>query len=235
VSKLKWLFLILLVVIALIVIVIFTKVKIHIDFYHGNDNDHLTIMMKAWGGVIKYKKEIPVIKVDDDSPAVVVKEKTEMGPNEKTTHKEENSFDQHDLVNSLDDTKALLEHVFGLHILIRKLLRKVKIKKFEWHTRVGIGDAASTAILCGAIWSGKGAILGLLSNYMRLTVKPVLTVTPNFQQFASQIQLKCIFQIRIGHAIWTGMKLVKYWKGGMPKFKTKPLSVLSSDKTNSIS
>ncbi len=191
--------------------------------------------MKAWGGLIKYKKEIPVIKVDDDSASVVMKEKTKMGPKEETTHTEENSFDSHDLVNSLDDTKALLEHVFGLHILIRKFLRKVRIKKFEWHTRVGIGDAASTAILCGAIWSAKGGILGLLSNYMRLTVRPVLTVTPNFQQFASQIKLKCIFQIRVGHAIWTGMKLVKYWKGGMPKFKTKPLSVLSSNKTNSIS
>jgi hypothetical protein len=232
---LKWLFLLLLVVIALLIIVILTNVKIHIDFYHGKDNDRLTIMMKAWGGIIKYKKEVPVIKIDDDSPAVVVKEKTKMGPQEETTQTEENSFDKKDLANSLNDTKALLEHVFGLHILIRKLLSKVKIKKFEWHTGVGIGDAASTAILCGAIWSAKGAILGLLSNYMRLTVRPVLTVTPNFQQFASQIQLKCIFQIRVGHAIWTGMKLVKYWKGGMPKFKTKPLSVLSGNKTNSIS
>ncbi|MGM0903366.1 MAG: DUF2953 domain-containing protein [Bacillota bacterium] len=231
----KWLVLLLLVVIALLIIVILTNVKIHIDYYHGKDNDHLTFMMKAWGGMIKYKKEIPVIKIDDDSPEVVLKEKTKMGPKEETTNAEENSFDKQDLVNSLNDTKALLEHVFGMHILIRKLLSKVKIKKFEWHTGVGIGDAASTAILCGAIWSVKGAILGLISNYMRLTVRPVLTVTPNFQQFASQIKLKCIFQIRVGHAIWTGMKLVKYWKGGMPKFKTKPLSVLSGNKTNSIS
>ena len=231
----KWLFLLLLVLIALFIIIILTNVKIHIDFYHGKDNDHLSIMLKAWGGLIKYKKEVPVIKLDDDSPAVVVEEKSKMGPTEETMHTEENSFEKEDLANSLNDTKALLEHIFGLHILIRKLLRKVKIKKFEWHTRVGIGDAASTAILCGAIWSAKGAILGLLSHYMMLTVRPVLTVTPNFQQFASQIQLKCIFQIRVGHAIWTGMKLLKYWKGGIPKFKTKPLSVLSGNKTNSIS
>nr|WP_285868919.1 DUF2953 domain-containing protein [Mesobacillus maritimus] len=230
----KWLLLILLILILLLISIVLTKIKVFIDFYHGKDDDQLTITLKAWGGLLTYKKEIPMIKVAEDDAAVVIKEKTKTGPSENTTHEQENSFNEKDLVNSLHDTKAILEHVLGLHTLVRKLMRKVKVKKLEWHTGVGIGDAASTAILCGAIWGLKGAIVGLISNYMRLTVHPVLTVTPNFQQFASQIQLKCIFQLRVGHAMWTGLKLVKYWKGGIPDFKTKPLSVLPSDNTNSV-
>jgi hypothetical protein len=220
----------------LVVIIILTKVRVHIDYYHGKDDDQFSIVLRAWGGLIKYKKEIPVIKVETESnhPSIVVKEKTKTGPDETTKMQQENEFDKKDLLNSLNDTKALIEHVVGLHTLIRKLLKKVSIKKFEWHTNVGIGDAAATAILCGAIWSVKGSIVGLISNYMRLIKRPTLTVTPNFQQTVSRIQLKCILQIRIGHAIWAGIKLVRYWKGGMPKFKTKPLSALSGDKTNSV-
>lgn len=233
-SFVKWLFLLLLLILLLFFIIILTKVKIYLDFYHGNDNDRVSILIKVWGGLIKYKKEIPMIKVDEENASVVIKEKTEMGPDEKTTKEEENQFDKDDLLNSLNDTKALLHHVIGLHTHIRRLMSKVQIKKLEWHTHVGIGDAASTAVVCGAIWTVKGSIIGIISNYMRLVKMPILTVTPNFQQKISQIQLKCIFQIRIGHAILAGLKLVRYWKGGMPNFKTKPLSVLSGDKTNSI-
>jgi hypothetical protein len=230
----KWLLVVLLFLILLLIVIMFSKASIHIDFYHGNDNDQLTVIIKALAGLITFKKEIPMIKLDEDSPSVVIAEKTKTGPNETTKRQGERSFDKEDLLDSLNDTKALMEHVVGLHIHVKKLLAKVKIKKLEWHTCVGIGDAASTAIVCGAIWSVKGGILGLLSRYMRLVASPVLTVTPNFQQLASQIILKCMFQITIGHAIWAGIKLVKYWKGGMPDFKTKPLSVLSNDNANSI-
>ncbi|SEM38324.1 Protein of unknown function [Mesobacillus persicus] len=230
----KWLLLLLLVILLFIILVIFTKVKIHIDFFHGNQNDNLTVTLKAWGGIIKYKKEIPMIKIDEDSPSIVIKEKTKTGPDEKTQQQGEKQFEKEDLANTLNDTKQLIDHVVGLHTHIRKLLSKVIVRKFEWHTGVGIGDAAATGVICGGVWAAKGSLVGLISNLMKLRVKPVLTVTPFFQQFTTKIQLKCIFQIRVGHAIWTGMKLIKYWKGGMPNFKTKPLSVLSNDKSNSV-
>ncbi|KKK38367.1 hypothetical protein WQ57_09260 [Mesobacillus campisalis] len=230
----NWLLLMLLFLILLLILIMFSKASVHIDFYHGNDNDHLKVVVRALGGLITLRKEIPMIKVDEDSPSVVISEETKTGPNETTKAQGERSFDKADLLDSLDDIKALIEHVVGLHTHVRKLLAKVKIKKLEWHTNVGIGDAASTAIACGAIWSVKGGILAILSHYMRLVASPVVTVTPNFQRSTSQILLKCMFQITMGHAIWAGIKLVKYWKGGMPEFKTKPLAVLSNNNANSI-
>ena len=213
-----------------------TKVKIHVDYYHGNDNDQFNIVLKAWGGLITYKKEYPIIKVDKESPAIVVKEKTKTGEgeNETTKQQQERKIDKEEILKSIDDMKVFIEHVVGLHKLVRSFLGKITIKKFEWHTLIGIGEAMSTAVLCGAVWSAKGGIIGIISNYFRLAVMPVVSVTPNFNQFTSQIQLKCIFQFRIGNAILAGMKLVKYWKGGRPNFKTKPLAVLSSDKTKTV-
>ncbi|MFS0636658.1 DUF2953 domain-containing protein [Mesobacillus foraminis] len=225
----KWLLLLSLLALALIVVITVTKVKILIYFYHGKDNDFINMEVRAWGGLIRYKKEIPMIAVDDDSPSLVFEEEAGLGPDEEPAETQEKQLEQDEVIKGFHDLKALLEHIVGMHVLVRQFLRKVTIKKLEWHTVIGIGDAASTAVLSGTVWAMKGGIIGLLSRYMRLAELPVVTVTPNFQQFMSQIQLKCIFQIRIGNAIWAGIKLIKYWRGGRPSFKTKPLSVLSSD------
>jgi hypothetical protein len=43
-----------------------------------------------------------------------------------------------------------------------------------------------------------------------------------------------MIQFRIGQAMLAGLKLIKFWKGGRPDFKTKPLSVLSEKKPKSL-
>ena len=104
----------------------------------------------------------------------------------------------------------------------------------EWHSVIGVGNAALTGTLTGALWSVKGGVLGVISNYMRLKDMPNLSITPSFQKAYSQTQLSCMIQFRIGYAMVAGLKLVKFWKGGKPKFKTKPLSFISKDKSNTL-
>lgn len=218
----------------LILIILITKVKIFLDYFHGNDNDHLKITIKAWGGLIKYKVEIPVIKVDDNSPTIVAEQKISTGPDEKMKQDKATQVGKTDLLNSLNDFNQLLTHVAGLHKIIRDFLSKITLRKIEWHTMVGVGDAAATGVITGAFWAVKGGVIGLLSHYMKLKDMPVMSITPSFQHAVSITSFKCMIQVRVGHAILAGIKLVKYWKGGWPDFKTKPLSVLSGDKTNTV-
>jgi hypothetical protein len=104
----------------------------------------------------------------------------------------------------------------------------------EWNSMIGIGDAARTGTLVGALWIVKGSIIGVISNYIRLKEMPKLSITPNFQQAISQTRFSCMIQFRIGNAMLAGIKLVKYWKGGKPKFRTKPLSKFSEEKTKTV-
>ncbi|WP_328160414.1 DUF2953 domain-containing protein [Cytobacillus praedii] len=231
---LKWLLITLIVLILLIISVILTKVKILLYYYHNNDNDHLKIEFKAWFGLIKYKKEIPLIKIDDNSPTIVTKEKKTLGPLEGTEKKDTKQYSATDLMNSIQDTKELLTHVVSLHRIVKNFLNKISIKEFSWHTMVGIGDAAYTGMLTGAFWALKGSVIGLISHYMKLKAAPTMSITPQFQFAVSQTVISCIFQFRIGHAMVAGIKLIKYWKGGMASFKTKPLSALSNDKTKTV-
>ena len=121
----------------------------------------------------------------------------------------------------MHDFKELLQHVISFHRIVRYFLRKVSVRKLEWHSVIGVGNAALTGTLTGALWSVKGGVLGVISNYMRLKDMPNLSITPSFQKAYSQTQLSCMIQFRIGYAMVAGLKLVKFWKGGKPKFKTK--------------
>jgi len=231
---LKWLLLALLVILFLLVIILITKVSIYFNYCHYKDNDDLKIEVRFWFGLIKFKVKVPMVKVDDDSPSLVIKGNAQAGDHDQKGGEKTKQFTPDDIQNSLDDWKNLLSHIFGLHKIIRNFLKKVTIKNWQWQTVVGIGDAAHTGMLTGAIWALKGSIIGLVSHYVKMKETPVVQVIPYFQLTVAQTQISCIFQFRIGHAILAGIKLIKFWKGGRPKFKSKPLSALSGDKSKSV-
>lgn len=205
------------------------------NYYHHNDNDELKIEFRIWFGLIRYKKLVPLIKIDDDSPSLVVASKSQMGDAPKNNKEQElyvDQIDKNDFISQLKNTKLLLDRVVQLHEIVQSFLKKISIKKFEWHTLFGAGDAAHTGMLIGAIWALKGSILGIISKYLRLREYPDFTVTPHFQFTIVQSRISCIFQFRIGHAILAGIKLIKFWKGGLPNFKKN--ADFSKEKTKSV-
>jgi hypothetical protein len=233
VIELFWVILVLSILLLLFILILFTKLTILINYYHHNDNDDLKIVFKIWFGLIKYKINVPLIKVDDNSPSLIIKSNKQMGEaNEESNNSDVNKITTKDIENNFSNTKKLLNHVFGLHRIVRNFLQKVTIKSLEWDTLIGVGDAAHTGMITGAIWALKGSLIGLLSHYFKLKVMPKITVTPHFQATVMQTRLSCIIQFRIGHAILAGLKLFKFWKGGLPHFKKK--TNFANDKTNSV-
>ncbi|MFD2446339.1 DUF2953 domain-containing protein [Bacillus sp. CGMCC 1.16607] len=224
-----WLVVALIILFILIVVIIWTKLTIILDYYHGNDNDHLKVEVKIWFGLIKYKKEIPMIKIDDNTPSIVFKEKTKVGQDEKTSSEGVTQIKKDDIRRIFRNARKLLQHVVKLHAISRDFLSKVSVKQFEWHSVIGVGDAAYTGMFTGAVWAIKGSMVGMISHYMKLKEMPKMTVMPNFQKAVSQTRLKCIFQFRIGQAMLAGLKLIKFWKGGLPNFESKKQTVLSKE------
>lgn len=211
-----------------------TKIKVYINYQHHNDDDHLKIQFKVWFGLIKFKREFPLIKIDDNSPTIVVKQKNPETKQDSSEQKNKKQFSYEDLLNNLRNMKELITSVVSLHIIVQKFLKKIAVKKLEWHTVIGIGDAASTGMIAGAIWTVKGGLVGLISHFLKLQAVPNITITPQFQHAVSQIAFSCMIQFRIGHAMLAGIKILKYWKGGKPRFRNKPLSALNEGKTKSV-
>jgi hypothetical protein len=171
--------------------------------------------------------------VDDNSPSIVVESNTKMGDSARESTKQDtNHITTDEVETNASNAKKLLNHVFGLHRIVRKFFRKVTMKGLEWNTLIGLGDAAHTGTITGAIWAFKGSIIGLLSHYFKLKEMPKISVTPHFQAAVIQTRFTCIIQFRIGYAILAGLKLFKFWKGGLPHFKKK--TNFANDKTKSV-
>ncbi len=47
-------------------------------------------------------------------------------------------------------------------------MRKVTVKQFEWHSMIGVGDAAHTGMISGAIWTLKGSIVGIIKSLFKI-------------------------------------------------------------------
>lgn len=212
-NELKWLIVVLIIITFLCILIIFSKLTIYLNYYHHKDNDNLKIEFRLWFGLIRYHKNIPLIKVDNDSPSIVVK-----GEGESENDENVSRITPQKVINRIKNIHKIIDHVFQLNIIVKKFLKRISIKKFEWNSVIGVGDAVHTGMATGAIWTIKGSVVSLLSHYLRMKVMPNLMVQPNFQQMITSTELSCMFQFRIGYAILAGLKLVKWWRGSLPHF-----------------
>ncbi|QFT90188.1 hypothetical protein FIU87_16110 [Bacillus sp. THAF10] len=214
----------------LIVSVILTRITVHFYFHHAEDNDQLTIKLRAWYGLLRYTIDVPLISIDKDTASIHVEEKTKVGTGDPAKGKQkEKDFSPKEILQSFQDTYELIRHVVGMHEIVRRFLSRLEVKEVEWHTNIGVGDAAHTGMVTGAGWAIKGGIIGIISHYTNFQAQPIISITPYFQHKVSQTLFTCMIRFRIGHAMLAGIRIVKYWKGGRPKFKTRPLSVLSKN------
>jgi Protein of unknown function (DUF2953) len=230
----NWLVIVLIIIVLFILLIIFSKLTISLNYFHHNDNDELKIQFRIWFGLIRYTINVPLVKIDDNSPSIVVKENTQMGDysSEKESPTKEEQITKESVMSKLTNAKEILQHITNMNVIIRKFIKRIVIKHFEWHSLVGVGDAAHTGIITGALWTLKGSVVGMLSNVLRMKEMPILSVTPHFQMAILQTHITCIFQFRIGYAIFAGLKLIKFWKGGLPNLKMD--TAYSKEKTKTV-
>ncbi|GAE34146.1 DUF2953 domain-containing protein [Halalkalibacter akibai] len=200
----------------LFVVIAITKVKIDILYRHHQDDDLLEVKTFIWKMRV-YTFSAPVIKVDDDSASVIVEDEHEIAGMKM---KNKLPITPELIVEDLRWLKRFLDHVVGLHKIVRKFLKKVHVNHFRWHSDIGVGDAAHTAQLIGAIWALKGSIIGIVGNTMRIRKMPKLTINPHFQAMVSHTHLSCIISFRIGHAIIAGLMLLKHWRRRPKRVRT---------------
>jgi hypothetical protein len=215
----KWLLGLPILFLALLLLLFVTKVKIKVHFHHQQDGDDFYIKFRAWFGILRYTIAVPIIKLDDDSAAFVTKTKRGFGEGNKEESTSVASW--RDMINNFDNLNQVIEHMTGFYKIVRDLLSRVKVKKFEWNSFAGTGDAAYTGMLAGGYLGLKGSVLALLGNYLSFKKLPLYTVTPDFSRAVFYTSFTCIIQIRVGEAILAGIKLLRYWNGEKAKFKTK--------------
>lgn len=118
--------------------------------------------------------------------------------------------------------------VIQIYKYIRKHLYIIDICDFRWQTHVGMGDAATTGMIVGSVWSIKYWIAGILYHNLTADTVPNIRVTPHFQQKLLQTRLECMFTFSIGKAIKVSIGLLNIIRRfhKKEKFKTRNVTKL---------
>ncbi|ADU31492.1 DUF2953 domain-containing protein [Evansella cellulosilytica] len=200
----------------LLLLIPFLKMRVTMNYIHNGKDDELTLQLKTFFGLIKYEMNFPLLAIDDESASLVFEEKSKSALGEK---KKKKKFTVNEFIDDIIHFERLLKHVVGFHTIVRKFLKKMSLEKLNWETHIGTGDAALTGSSSGILWGIKGNVIGIVSNYMKLKVRPNILIQPQFQQMVLKTSFSCIVSFRIGHAILAGLKVLRHWKKGRTLFK----------------
>ncbi|MFA1821301.1 DUF2953 domain-containing protein [Virgibacillus oceani] len=116
----------------------------------------------------------------------------------------------------------LLESVKLFKQTLTIILKKLKLHELNWVTSGGTGDAATTGITAGGIWSIKGMIAGLFGNFTQVKCEPVIRVNPDYQKLYFRSTLDCMVSIQIVQAIHIIIKIFRLF------FSVKPEKTVSA-------
>lgn len=132
--------------------------------------------------------------------------------------------DEQNYVAYFQENKQNLKQQFKK--IIKELATDVKIDKFVWVTKIGLGEAPLTYMTAGMFWTLKSVFIPILNQHIECRNKPIIDVKTFDHQYIIQIELQCISYIRAGKAIYIGMKLYKKWK----KLKKKKMNTAHSNR-----
>lgn len=205
----NWFFIVIGILLLLFILLWITTLHISLYFVHRNDNSDIRITLRMYK-FIKYTLDVPLIQVDAKDHSIKIREEKQAAMGKTKEKKKKISFMQ--LKQQYRTYQKTLGHIQHFYRIISEFLKKIKVSKVEWHSAVGLGEAASSAIAAGTVWGVKGTVLQFLNHFFRVEGNPKVSVVPVFQGMHSETRFSCMFSLKIGQAIVVMLKLVKAWR-----------------------
>lgn len=182
------------VIVGIITLALFTNVRVHI-IYDGQ----FKLTVSVWG-ITAFK--LPADKPPKNEKAQALDKKVKEGNNAP-------SLEFTDIVSLLD----------GLIDGVRSLFGSLHVTLLDVAATIGTGDAAETAIKCGAHYALIYPALGLLcgaTNAHRINVN----VQPDYERECEEYQIECKLRIRIFGIVKAAIKPIgSYLKNIVNKTK----------------
>lgn len=224
----SWLWYVLIAIILIGLIILFSEIHIEVVLRRVGQNDLFRVKLRAIFGLVKYRYEIPVIRWNSIFSGVTIKKEEKLDI-EKQEFKNEmtSKVNRRTIVKSFEHLQQLVMHTVGLYTWLVNVMGKMKCTELVWVTRIGLGEAADTAVTTGLIWSIKCSLTGFIFQYVRLAQTPQLSVVPLFNEEHFSMDLQGKIKLRVSAALMAGIHLLvrilrvkgglKVWRNRMTK------------------
>lgn len=130
------------------ILLIFMKVTISLDYSHANDDDHLALKIITLYGIIRLKKDIPMVRVNPEDQTIDIREK-KMASAKTPSHEKESihkKVGKRDMKQILHQMERITKEIVDLNRIMRKFFIRMRIVSFHWSTWIGFHDAALTGV-----------------------------------------------------------------------------------------
>ncbi len=203
----KLLLLIGLVVLILISIFLLSKVTIHINYYHNQEKDRAIIKIRLWKGLISYSKEI---QLPDEKYEPSSYQESTYRQHKQTSFTNSESLSMEDVQAAFQHLKDMLSQLKGYQLATKRITSKIQITDLQMDIHYGTGEASTTALATGALWSLSGGMIAIISEYFLLMVHPKIDIIPHFSvKKPFETKIECIAQLRMAKTIHAGWKLAR--------------------------
>lgn len=185
------------------------KLYISVVYRRAGGDDSLAVEVYVPGRLLVYRMEVPVIRIIEAGalPWLESRVATRRGAAE-TRPKAERRFVRTtwEIFRNHSSHWRFLVRQFRHYTrmynrLMRRLLRATACEKLCWRTRYGADDAALTGVTAGFIWIAKNEVYKYMKRRLAGVARPVFRVVPLYGRTAFEVELQCIFSIRLGNVI----------------------------------
>jgi len=198
---------------------IFFPFYISIKLKRKKENDKIQVNFLLFKGLIKFGYEIPFIDIINKKgkTSLEVQNKKEVGEGENDINKKKNIVSVEKLIDIIDEIYENKHIIISIH---NYLYKKIEITKLNLETKIGLGDAALTAVSTGIVWSLKSTLISCILNLKK--IKNInLEVVPAYNNTTLEIYLDCIIKLKIVYIIIAGINgLRAKLKGGEVHVRT---------------
>ncbi|MCZ8520588.1 MULTISPECIES: DUF2953 domain-containing protein [Paenibacillus] len=195
-------------VLAVLAALVLSQVTLQITFRHQGKDDEISAYAKALFGIVHLKFSIPLIRFKNLQEGLEIHAEQVNENAERLVGEQRQKIGPDKIKDAYENIMTLLQNCFHFNEWLRNMLCHVRCTRMEWRTSVGIGDAAETAFLAGALWGVKTSILGLLFRFIPLQAQPKLAVIPAFNQKVILVEGVCGFRVRMWYVLSAGVQLL---------------------------
>lgn len=196
----------------MLALVLSSYLKIEFQYTREQDDDTISLEFFLWG-FINYKIEMPVLILQHKLSGLSITTRTELetgGEQSREIMGKPSKFSIESLQEAICKFELWWPLIKDLKADLERLLAHTRINNFQWRIAIGTKDAAATGLITGITWSLMGGVMTLLAPKFGIwKKKPELQVDPDFRKEGFSTSLNCIFKIRLGYIMVTGIKILK--------------------------
>ncbi|WP_169306563.1 DUF2953 domain-containing protein [Cohnella pontilimi] len=211
-----WLIVLAAAIVALIVAAWVSRIRIRVRYSRSGNNDQLVVIVRALYGAAGFQAEIPAIMLQSWNLIYRQELEATIG-NRLVTRKV-----RWKVGGGAGRLLKLYRDNRQVRIWLLDTLKKVDCTRFRLDFRVGTGDAASTAVVSGLLWTVYGAAIAIAGRFMRLKAHPHGAVAPVYDGQEFSVVCETDMELRLGTALLSLMKLgtkairmgrtINYWR-----------------------